>query len=55
MHYATGFSGHGFMQSPAVGEHLAELILGRPTTLDLSGLGADRFAEGRTRTESFII
>lgn len=55
LHYATGFSGHGFMQSPAVGEHLAELILGRPTTLDLSGLGVDRFAEGRSRTESFII
>ena len=28
-----GFSGHGFMQSPAVGEHLAQLILGVEPTL----------------------
>ncbi len=55
LHYATGFSGHGFMQSPAVGEHLAETILGQPTTLDLSGLGVERFVHGLSRTETFII
>ena len=26
--YATGFSGHGFQQSPAIGEHLARLVRG---------------------------
>jgi glycine/D-amino acid oxidase-like deaminating enzyme len=42
---AAGFSGHGFMQSPAVGEQLARWLLdGRPT-IDLSPLRFDRFAQ----------
>ena len=55
LYYATGFSGHGFMQSPAVGEHLAQLVLGMPTTLDLSSLSARRFIESGHRTEQFVI
>lgn len=39
---ATGFSGHGFQQAPAVGRYLSELILGLDHTLDLSRLGARR-------------
>ncbi len=53
--YAAGFSGHGFMQSPAVGEYLAELVLGLKPTLDLSSFSADRFAGGGSRREHFII
>jgi glycine/D-amino acid oxidase-like deaminating enzyme len=44
---ATGFSGHGFQQSPAVGRYLAERILDLPSVLDLSRLGPERILEGR--------
>jgi len=53
--YATGFSGHGFQQAPAVGEHLAELVVGRDPTLDLSAFSADRFARGAERPETFVV
>jgi sarcosine oxidase, subunit beta len=53
--YATGFSGHGFQQSPAVGEHLAQLVAGQKPTLDLSPFSLDRFARGERREELFVI
>ena len=53
--YATGFSGHGFQQAPAVGEHLAELVVGRKPTLDLSPFSAERFATGAERPELFVV
>lgn len=53
--YATGFSGHGFQQSPAVGEHVAELVAGREPTLDLAPFALERFARGESRPEAFVI
>ncbi|WP_327639775.1 FAD-binding oxidoreductase [Kribbella sp. NBC_00482] len=41
--YATGFSGHGFLQGPAVGEVIRDLYLGREPFVDITPLSADRF------------
>lgn len=54
-YYATGFSGHGFMQSPAVGEHLAQIILGHEPTLDLSSLSVDRLGAGVGHVEKYVV
>ena len=54
-YYATGFSGHGFQQSPAVGEHVAELVAGRTPTLDLAAFDVSRFASGTARPEAFVV
>jgi sarcosine oxidase subunit beta len=53
--YATGFSGHGFQQAPAVGEHIAELVVGREPTLDLSPFSLERFERDEARPEAFVI
>lgn len=53
--YATGFSGHGFLQSPAVGEIVRDLVLGQDPVIDVTSLTADRFTDGRHRPESYII
>jgi len=42
---ANGFSGHGFQQAHAVGRHLAELILGRKPSLDLSRMSPQRILD----------
>ena len=53
--YATGFSGHGFQQSPAVGEHIAELVAGREPTIDLGAFSVERFGRGQLRPESLVV
>jgi sarcosine oxidase subunit beta len=49
--YATGFSGHGFLQGPAVGEVVRDLVLGREPFVDVSSLDASRFAADKARPE----
>ena len=53
---ATGFSGHGVMQSPATGMIMSEFILdGKARTIDVSELGIERFATGRLHPEKHVI
>lgn len=53
--YATGFSGHGFLMAPAVGEVIRDLYLGRKPAVDVSPLDAGRFAANRARPELNIV
>ncbi len=54
--YAVGFSGHGFMLAPAVGEALAELILyGKPRKVDISYLDIERFEKGISEMEKNVV
>lgn len=53
--YATGFSGHGFLQGPAVGEIARDLYLERDPFVDVAPLSADRFAWGSGRPELNIV
>lgn len=52
---ACGFSGHGFMQSPAVGRAVAELILRGESTLDLSPYALERFESGAVFPEHLVL
>jgi glycine/D-amino acid oxidase-like deaminating enzyme len=40
---ATGFSGHGFGLGPMAGKVIAEMAVGQPSPLDVSGLSPNRF------------
>ncbi len=53
--YATGFSGHGFLQAPALGEVLGDLVLRREPTIDVSAMSVDRFGLGRSRAERHLV
>ena len=52
---ACGFSGHGFMQSPAVGHALAEEITRGTSSFDLSPYRLERFAEDVAFPETAVL
>ena len=52
---ACGFSGHGFMQSPAVGHAVAAELLGETPPFDLAPYRLDRFAGGAIFPETLVL
>lgn len=52
---ACGFSGHGFMQSPAAALLLAQRLVDGQAELDLTAFSHDRFAAGRLVAERNVI
>ncbi len=52
---ACGFSGHGFMQSPAVGRAVAEEIIRGEASLDLSPYRLERFEAGAVFPEQVVL
>jgi sarcosine oxidase subunit beta len=53
--YATGFSGHGFLMGPAVGEVVRDLYHGHRPVVDVSALDVRRFGDGGARHELNIV
>jgi sarcosine oxidase subunit beta len=53
--YATGFSGHGFLQAPAVGELVTDLFHERDSFMDPHPFRADRFRDAEALSEVHII
>ncbi len=52
---ACGFSGHGFMQSPAVGAAVAAELLGETPPFDLAPYRLDRFSAGAIFPETLVL
>lgn len=48
--YATGFSGHGFLQAPAVGELVADMYLGQESFMDPTPFSVNRFSSADLAT-----
>jgi len=51
LYHASGFSGHGIVQSPAIGLIMSELILDGRSSFDVSSIEADRYFEMPGYTE----
>ena len=52
---ACGFSGHGFMQAPAVGAAVAQELLGGEPAVDLTPYRLDRFAADAVFPETLVL
>jgi sarcosine oxidase, subunit beta len=52
---ACGFSGHGFMQAPAVGTAVADELLTGRSSFDLSPYRPDRFEDGALFPEKLVL
>jgi sarcosine oxidase subunit beta len=52
---ACGFSGHGFMQSPAAGRAVAEEVLGLEPSFDLSPYRLERFERNTGFAEEVVL
>jgi sarcosine oxidase subunit beta len=52
---ACGFSGHGFMQAPAVGAAVAAELLGEEPDVDLAPYRLERFAAGAVFPEHLVL
>jgi sarcosine oxidase, subunit beta len=55
VYVAAGFSGHGFMQSPAVGRAVAHELLHGESELDLSSYRPDRFGAEASFPETVVL
>jgi glycine/D-amino acid oxidase-like deaminating enzyme len=52
---ATGFSGHGFGLGPAVGDIVADLVLGKTPKVNISAFKSGRFRDGSKPTSAGTI
>lgn len=52
---ATGFSGHGFMHGPIVGELLADIVLRRQPQIDIFSFSLDRFLGSVPKREVNVV
>ncbi len=53
--YAAGFSGHGFLMGPAVGEILRDLYLGVSPYIDISAFDSTRFSRAEWHSEANLV
>jgi sarcosine oxidase subunit beta len=55
LYLANGFSGHGVMHAPAIGQLIAELIIDGRTSIDIEALRPSRFAEGKAISATALL